>query len=177
MHHYLLHEFFNISIQYWLDMLLHERFIIKFYYACSFIPLRTAFATYLLSIILFVWNIWYGGVYMLVTGALMVLAAITYCITTINDPPLTVHFKDGTLRPKLSWAFHLTLYTGVLATLGAITVLLGDRWWPRKVAAFFHHSTTQDDAIFEVCAHRRMCELYEFMVGEMYGCALDAAIC
>ena len=86
----------------------------------------------------------------------MVLSAVTYCLVSANHPPLSIHFMDATLKPQLSWAFHLTLYTGISTVLGALVVLIIEWGWPRKTTAFFHHSLTQDDTMFEVTCTGRI---------------------
>ena len=87
---------------------------------------------------------------MLLTGLLMLLACFTYGITIRNDPVLEIHFPDATLQPKFNYAFWLTLVTGTGTVCLALVIALVDRCWPRKAAAFFHHSTIIDDILFEV---------------------------
>lgn len=87
---------------------------------------------------------------MFLTGSLMCLAALTYSVVIQNDPPLRVPFPDAVLRPNFNYSFYLTLLTGIFTILGSGVVLLMDILWPRKIATFFHHALTEDDAIFEV---------------------------
>ena len=87
---------------------------------------------------------------MFLTGALMCLACITYGVGVQNVPPLVVHFPDGVLRPKFNYAFYLTGATGVLTIFGAFVIVLMDTLYPRKIASFFHHALTLEDATFTV---------------------------
>ena len=86
----------------------------------------------------------------LLAGLLMLLSCLTYGVTIINDPPLTIRFSDGTLSPQFNWAFWLVLWTGFLSTIAALVILFIDLNWPRKTAEFFHHSIIVDDTMFEV---------------------------
>lgn len=111
---------------------------------------RTAFATYLISILLFLYVIRWGAYYLLFTGLLMLLAVASYGLIIINDPPLQIHFYDGILKPKFKAPFYLVLFTGLGASILAIVIVIADYIWPRKVAEFFHHSIIEDDIIFQV---------------------------
>lgn len=111
---------------------------------------RTSFATYLLSIVLFVINIRRGAYFMFLTGILMCLAALAYSVIVQNDPPFKIRFADGVLKPNFNYAFYLTLVTGGLTVVAACVVIFLDLFFPRKVAAFFHHAIIEDDTIFEV---------------------------
>ena len=78
------------------------------------------------------------------------VACLTYGVTIVNNPPLQIHFPDGTLVPQFNWAFWLVLATGCLTALAAIVIVFIDKRSPRMTAEFFHHSTIEDDAIFQV---------------------------
>ena len=86
----------------------------------------------------------------LLAGLLLLLSCLTYGVTIINDPPLTIHFSDGTLSPQFNWAFWLVLCTGFLSTEAALTIIFIDLKWPWKTAEFFHHSRIVDDTMGEV---------------------------
>ena len=86
----------------------------------------------------------------LLAGLLLLLSCLTYGVTIINDPPLTIHFSDGTLSPQFNWAFWLVLCTGFLSTEAALTIIFIDLKWPWKTAEFFHHSRIVDNTMFEV---------------------------
>ena len=111
---------------------------------------RTAFATYLISILLFIYVIRWGAFYLLFTGLLMLLAVASYGLIILNDPPLQIHFHDGVLKPQFKAPFYLVLLTGVGATILAIVIVIADKIWPRKVAQVFNHSIIEDDIIFQV---------------------------
>lgn len=87
---------------------------------------------------------------MFLTGAMMCLAALTYGVVIQNDPPFIIHFPDDVLRPKFNYAFYLTGATGILTIVGACVIVLMDILFPRRIAAFFHHALTLEDAAFEV---------------------------
>jgi len=80
----------------------------------------------------------------------MLLACLTCGVVIINDPPLQIPFADGTLIPRFSWAFWLVLVTGCLTVLAALVIVFIDIRYPRMAAEFFHHSTIEDDTIFQV---------------------------
>lgn len=111
---------------------------------------RTGFATYLVSILLFLYVIRWGAYYLLFTGLLMILAAASYGLIIINDPPLQIHFQDGVLIPHFKAPFYLVLLTGLGASILAVAIVIADYMWPRKVAQIFHHSIIEDDIIFQV---------------------------
>ena len=87
---------------------------------------------------------------MFLTGSMMGLAALTYGVVVQNNPPLTIPFQDGVIRPTFNYSFYLTVITGGLTMIAAIVIIIMDIFWPRKIATFFHHSLVEDDAIFEV---------------------------
>ena len=122
----------------------------------SLLICRLAFATYLLSIMLFICNIRRGGYFMFLCGVMQLLAALTYGVVSQNDPPLRVYFADNVLRPTFNYAFYLTLFTGLLTVVLAGVVVVMDIFYPRKIATFFHHALTEDDVIFEVSTGRRI---------------------
>ena len=111
---------------------------------------RAGFATYLVSILLFLFIIRWGAYYMLTTGLLMMFACATYGIVIINDPPLQIRFGDDTLKPTFRPSFFLVLFTGFGTSVLAVLIVIGDYMWPRKVAKIFHHSIIEDDVIFQV---------------------------
>ena len=87
---------------------------------------------------------------MFLTGVMLCLAALTYSVMVQNDPPLRIHFPDDVLRPTFGFSFFLTIITGILTIKGACVVLVMNFCAPRKVAIFFHHTTIEDDTIFDV---------------------------
>ena len=111
---------------------------------------RCGFATYLLSILIFIFNIQRGAYFMFLTGSMLALAAFTYSIVVQNDPPLKIPFQDGVIQPTFNYSFYLTLITGVFTMANAIIILIMNWLMPRKIANFFHHSLVEDDSIFEV---------------------------
>lgn len=111
---------------------------------------RLGFATYLASIVLFVINIRMGGLFMLLTGLILCLAALTYGVLIQNDPPLRIHFPDDVLRPSFNYSFYLTVATGGLTALLACLILLLEKFSPRKTATIFHHAVIEEDTTFEV---------------------------
>ena len=118
-------------------------------FVCLFVRCRCGFATYLLSILLFIFNIRYGACFLFLTGSLLGLASFTYGIVVQNDPPLKIPFQDGVLQPTFNYSFYLTTITGGLTMIAAIAILVLNWLWPRKIAHFFHHSLVEDDSIFE----------------------------
>lgn len=87
---------------------------------------------------------------MIITGLLMLLAAASYGLITINDPPLQIHFPDGILKPNFRASFYLVLFTGLGACILGVAIVIADYIWPRKVAQIFNHSVIADDIIFQV---------------------------
>ena len=87
---------------------------------------------------------------MLITGLMMCLSCLTYGVVIQNDPPLRIYFPNEALRPVFTYAFYLCLFTGLLTILGAGIVILMDIFYPRKIAAFFHHAHIEEDDVFQV---------------------------
>lgn len=115
---------------------------------------RIGFATYLLSILLFIFIISTGAVFMFYTGLMMVCACAAFGIIIINSPILQVPFGDihgelVFLRPKFGWAWYLSLFTG-LVTIGlAILIWVMNYFMPRRIATVFHHSVVEEDEFFQ----------------------------
>ncbi len=128
---------------------LYHHFLMLFMVPNTFIC-RAGFATYLVSILLFLYVIRWGAIYLLFTGLLMVLAAASYGLIILNDPPLQIHFQDDILIPHFKAPFFLVLFTGLGASILAVAIVIADYMWPRKVAQIFHHSIIEDDVIFQV---------------------------
>lgn len=93
---------------------------------------------------------------MFLTGLLMLLASFSYSVLIQNDPPFRIPFPDGVLRPAFDYSFYLTICTGGLTAILGLLLLLAKEYFPRKTAAFFHHSYIEDDAIFEVSLELQM---------------------
>ena len=115
---------------------------------------RTAFGTYILSMLLFIFVIRLGAWFMLITGLLMVLACFAFGILIINDPIVAIPFANeiqGTVRvtPAFGWSFYLTLLTGIAVVILAVAVLAVDYFFPRQIAVVFHHSTVEEDEFFQ----------------------------
>lgn len=111
---------------------------------------RCGFATYLLSILIFIFNVRNGAYFLFLTGAMLCLAPFTYGIVIQNDPPFKIPFQDGVLIPTFDYSFYLTAATGGVTILLSIIIVIMDIFWPRKIATFFHHSLVDDDSVFEV---------------------------
>ena len=135
---------------------------------------RTAFATYLIAILLYIFNIQQGAKFTVITGCLMILSVFAYGVIIINDPPLELPFQDAALnrstsnattsnattsnatttlpstvlKPSFGWSWWLTLWTGVGTFFLGIFILVLDKFWPSTAAAIFHHSIIEDDLSF-----------------------------
>ena len=109
---------------------------------------RTAFATYLIAILLYIFVIRLGAWFTVITGSLMILSVFSYGIIIINDPPLELPFQDAVLKPSFGWSWWLTLWTGVGSFFLGIFILVLDKFWPSTAAAIFHHSIIEDDTFF-----------------------------
>lgn len=78
------------------------------------IHFRTAFATYLITIILFFVVISYASAFLGLTGSLMVIGNIIYATLRWGTDlmiPLNAH---DILKPSYGWCFYLSLLTGTL---------------------------------------------------------------
>ncbi len=115
---------------------------------------RCGFATYLFSMLIFIFSIRHGAHFMFLTGSMLGLAAFSYGIIVQNDPPLQIPFQDGVLKPTFNYSFYLTAVTGGVTMIAACVILLVDWLWPRKIAHFFHHSLVHDDNVFQVSSLR-----------------------
>ena len=109
---------------------------------------RTSFATYLIAILLFIFNIQQGAKFTVITGCLMILSVFAYGVIIINDPPLELPFQDAILKPSFGWSWWLTLWTGVGCFFLGFFILFLNRFWPNKAAVVFHHSVLADDEFF-----------------------------
>ncbi len=98
----------------------------------------------------FIVSIRYGAFYMLLTGLVFLLSALTYGVVIQNDPPLRIYFPNAVLRPHFNYSFYLAIGTGTLTCLIALLILLIDYIAPRTSARIFHHSSIEDDEVFEV---------------------------
>ena len=111
---------------------------------------RTAFATYLLAILLYIFNVRQGAWFTVITGCLMILANFSFGIIIINDPPLELPFQDAILKPAFGWSWWLVLWTGIGCFFLGFFLIFLDRFWPNKSAIIFHHSLVEDDQFFAV---------------------------
>lgn len=123
-----------------------------------FFFIRIGFATYLLSMLLFIFVISTGAIFMFYTGLMMVCASASFGIIIINSPPLKVPFGniEGAvtfLFPSFGWAWWLTLVTGIVTMGLAILVWVLNYFMPRKIATVFHHSIVEEDEFFQVSRH------------------------
>ena len=115
-----------------------------------FVLHRLAFALYLVSILLFIYVIRQGALFMLYMGLILCLAVFTYGMVIMNTTKMTIPFQDGTLNPQFGWSWWLTLVTGVFSVIASIVILITNYIFPRQVAAFFHHTLIEEDEFFAV---------------------------
>ena len=107
--------------------------------------------------LLFIFVISTGALFMFYTGLMMVCASASFAIIIINSPELQIPFGDihgerVLLDPEFGWAWYLTLLTGI-ATMGiAILVYMLNYFMPRRIATVFHHSVVEEDEFFQVSA-------------------------
>ncbi len=92
---------------------------------------------------------------MLMTGSVMTLASFAYAIIIINDPPLIFPFGDDKgevvrLAPHFGWSWYLNLVTGIVVVALSIVILIMNYFFPRRIAAVFHHSVVEEDEFFQV---------------------------
>ena len=113
-----------------------------------------AFATYLITILLYIWVVRLGAWFTILTGSLMVFSVFAYSLIIINDPEFKLPFANegGTefLEPTFGWSWYLVLLTGIGTIAIGIVVLLMDYFMPRRIAVVFHHSVVEEDDFFEV---------------------------
>ncbi|KAL5457354.1 hypothetical protein EMCRGX_G034603 [Ephydatia muelleri] len=109
-----------------------------------------AFALYLVSILLFIYVIRQGALFMLYMGLVLCLAVFTYGMVIMNTTKMTIPFQDGTLNPQFGWSWWLTLVTGIFSVIVSIVILVTNYIFPRQVAAFFHHTLIEEDEFFAV---------------------------
>ncbi len=115
---------------------------------------RLAFATYLVSMILFIFVISTGALFMLYSGLFMVFASFAYSIIIINDPQFSIPFADVegrrvNLETHFGWAWILNLCTGCATVVLATLVLVLNFFFPREIATFFHHTIVEEDEFFQ----------------------------
>ncbi|KAL8197164.1 UNVERIFIED_CONTAM: hypothetical protein K2H54_014443 [Gekko kuhli] len=131
---------------------MHGQYRIAGHYASA--TLWVAFCAWLVSNMLFVMPVpVYGGYMMLVTGAFLIFALLSFS-TVRSSSPCVIHFGSASLQPVYGVSFWLTLATGLLCFLiGAVVILL--------------HYIRPDllKAIFDLCEEE---EEEEGMLGEVY---------
>lgn len=114
---------------------------------------RLSFATYLLAMLLYIFNIRQGAWFTLLTGLLMVFACFAFGVIIINDPKLRIPFANEEqgavlIDPHFGWSWWLALVTGVVTFFLGILILILDFFLPRQIAIVFHQSILEDDELF-----------------------------
>lgn len=109
-----------------------------------------AFATYLVSMLVFIFAIRLGAYWMLCTGLVMLLGSFAFAIIVQNDPPIKIPFSDGILVPDFGWSWYLVLFTAIAVIALSLIVLALEFFLPRSAAAIFHHSVVEEDDFFQV---------------------------
>jgi len=111
------------------------------YYA--HIMLWTAFALWILALILFNMVLRYGGYVCVMTGLSMLIANIIYA-TYRNPNQLEIPFEDGHMQFHWGWCFWLSLVTGILCVVLGVLVVLLDEFASSWLVEFFNVDATQD---------------------------------
>ena len=102
------------------------------------ICLWTAFATWLITVILFFVVIPYAAFFLGLTGSIMVLGNIIYG-TLRWGPDLVIPFNShAKLEPKYGWCFYLSLLTGLACIILAVVIYVIDLYRPNATASFFN---------------------------------------
>lgn len=107
------------------------------------IMLWTAFALWLLALILFNMVLRYGGYVSVMTGLSMLIGNIIYA-TYRNPNQLEIPFEDGHMRFHWGWCFWLSLVTGILCVILGVVVVILDAFAPSWLAGFFSIDVAQD---------------------------------
>ncbi|XP_028409127.1 dual oxidase maturation factor 1-like [Dendronephthya gigantea] len=113
------------------------------------IMLWTAFATWLITIILFFVVISYGALFLGITGGIMVIGNIIYG-TLRWGTDLKIPFNShAILEPSYGWCFYLSLLTGLACIILAVVIYIIDLINPTATASFFNIDilTTFEDAV------------------------------
>ena len=105
--------------------------------------------------LLFIFVISTGAVFMFYTGLMMVCACASFGIIIINSPPLKIPFGDiegrvTFLFPTFGWAWGLSLATGLATMFLAALIWVLNYFLPRRIATVFHHSVVEEDEFFQV---------------------------
>lgn len=95
------------------------------------IMLWSAFACWLLANILLVNVPRYGAYLLMLTGAMMVSAAIIYS-SLKPQTPLMMRFEDTIITFKLGWCFYMTLLVGLLVGISGLVISIVDWVYPHK---------------------------------------------
>ncbi|CAB3984811.1 dual oxidase maturation factor 1-like [Paramuricea clavata] len=116
------------------------------------ICLWTAFATWLITLILFFVVISYASLFLGITGSIMVLGNIIYG-TLRWGPDLVIPFNShAKLEPTYGWCFYLSLLTGIACIILAVVIYVIDLFNPTVTASFFNIdilTTFEDEVIFK----------------------------
>lgn len=102
------------------------------------ICLWTAFALWLITLILFMVVISYATFFLGLTGVVIVIGNIIYGTLRWGPDlviPFTAHDK---LEPHFGWCFYLSLITGIGCILLAIAIIVVDLYYPSATASFFN---------------------------------------
>lgn len=113
------------------------------------ICLWTAFALWLITIILFFVVISYATFFLGLTGGIMVIGNIIYG-TLRWGPDLVIPFNaHHKLEPHYGWCFYLSLLTGIACIILAVVIYIVDLINPTATASFFNIDilTTFEDAV------------------------------
>ena len=91
----------------------------------------------------------------MLTGVVMILACFAYGIIILNDPKMKIPFANPIdqavfIDPQFGWSWWLSLFTGIAVLALGLFVLVMDFFFPRKIAAVFHHSVVEEDEFFVV---------------------------
>ncbi|KAK9877232.1 hypothetical protein WA026_016978 [Henosepilachna vigintioctopunctata] len=96
----------------------------------------SAFATWLLSVILFRSVIVYGGYCLGLTGILQLVANLVWLVVK-NPLPLFIPFEDDNLVTSFGATYWLTFFNGLLCLLLAIVIVVIDQIYVDQLYSYF----------------------------------------
>ncbi|NXU81503.1 DOXA1 factor, partial [Oreotrochilus melanogaster] len=100
--------------------------------------IRTAFCTWLISILLFSMPILLYGGFMLLLTAVLMLFSLLFFFTAKNTPKCPIQFGPASLKTAYGGSFWLTLATGLLCLLLGLGIIILNSMQPEKLKLVFN---------------------------------------
>lgn len=103
------------------------------------VSIRSAFMFWIMAILCLQFSVTPGAYFMALSGSMLLLANMVWALLSpaLKSRPPVVLLGSAALQLQLGWTFYLCLFTGLLAVVLAIALLLVEGRDPTKAATFF----------------------------------------